>query len=749
MESLRVSLETYYADVVNIIAAANHIPDVEEHTKAALVNRLVKEIPRRAGDPDWLASLSDEERAVLAVVLEQGGQTTPADIAVPLALGGLVSLENMKDAPDGLPNLVEVLQSLLRQGVLVNLTPPVDRATRRNFSPLRDVAIPPEVVRVLPQQHLRVPDPQPDVLLTPPPARVEQYPISDLLRNLFFIWAELRREPASALKAGGIYKRDARRLARSMSISFSENEDEIRFLVDLLSQMRLLTETYDEVYATETEEAQDFWTHMPVVQARRLLTAIIDTVPDLTFDFSSLQMVRSYVYQMVQPRPIDMLFAEITELFGQMTENVWFPLRSFLALLTGGRAGTFLFSQQVVADLHQRLRWYGLHGNMAAREKKLDQALLAVERQASIRLLQHLQRLGVVILGYDTKAEAAPTALRPSPLVHAALTGRPYDDLGGKVGQIILQPDFQLLAMGPVALKTLSHIEYIAEREKVQPAAVAYRITRDSVYRALQNDKSLSDILHFLEEATEMPLPQNVARTLHEWGAQHERIVLRQPVMILQVDRPERLQTLQHDPDIGPIVHPLDATTAWVPSRSALKIERRLWELEMLPALSQGRDADLPHSLRWDGDGRLSARHPLPSLYVVGNVERFAEPVDDGWRLTPKSVREAVSAGLDVTEVIALVEKMTGVALSKEWEKRLKAWGGYYGDAQTARVRLLRFETDEAVAELRKMERRLRRRLHPVGEQDGALVVVEEQHWDEVQMLLEEWGIVVEEDSWW
>lgn len=748
MESLRLSLETYYADGVRAIAEANGIPDAEERTKRELINRLVKEIPRRAGDAATVAALTEAEQATLAVLLAHGGQSTPSEVAVPLALAGLIRLENVQDAANDLPTFESVLHALLHRGFLVNLTPPVGSSTRRRFTPLYEIAIPPEVVRVLSHVELAKPKPRSDLSLMAPPAHIEQRPMSDVLRRLFFVWAELRREPASALNAGGIYKRDARRLAKSLGLPFSEHEEEIRCLVDLLLEMGLLVETIDDVYVEESEDQLRFWSQPIVVQIRRLLSALNDLSPEITFDLSPLNAVRTYAYYTMNPRPIDMLYTDVLELFSGMTENVWFPLDAFLALLNGDKPGTFVLSQESVTTLYRQLRWSGVREHMSARRTRLREALRTVDRQGMEQILARLKELGVVMLGYD-EGGGPPIGLQLTPMAHAALTGQPYEDVDATLGQVILQPDFQLLALGPVPLETLSRIEHIAERTKVQPAAVSYRITRESVYRALQLDETLSGILGFLAEVTETPLPQNVARTLREWGAQHERITLREPVLVLQVDRPERLQQLREDACLRELLHPLDATMAWVPSRSALQVEQRLWELEMLPALSRGPDEDLSHSLSWEGGGRLQARHPLPSLYVTGTVQRFAEATDDGWCLTAKSVRSAVSAGLDVPEIVALVEQMTGGALPSTWEKRLKAWGGHYGDAQTARVRLLRFEAPETLTELRASERRLRRRLHPLDGQNGHLAVVEEKHWDDVRTVLEEWGVTVEKSTWW
>jgi len=174
---------------------------------------------------------------------------------------------------------------------------------------------------------------------------------------------------------------------------------------------------------------------------------------------------------------------------------------------------------------------------------------------------------------------------------------------------------------------------------------------------------------------------------------------------------------------------------------------------EMLPAYSQGPEADLPHSLRWDQDA-LRPRHPMPSLYVTGTLRRIAALPSSGtqnadhWQLTRQSVRAAVAAGMDVPAVIALIEQMTGTPMTPEWEKQLKAWGNHYGDAQIASVILLRLESDEALQELRRADRRLSRWIRPLPNAAG-LGVVDAKHYDEAQALLAEWGIVIEDKSWW
>ncbi|MGC9357300.1 MAG: helicase-associated domain-containing protein, partial [Anaerolineae bacterium] len=466
----------------------------------------------------------------------------------------------------------------------------------------------------------------------------------------------------------------------------------------------------------------------------------------LDLDLEPLISQGYYGYQAPVPHPPYHLYREILTLLNRLTDLTWFPFDTFLSLLNHGRWGDFLFPVNLVDDLYRRLSWYSWDGTHQEKKVGLEQNLQKLETQAVLQLLDSLVWLGVIVLGYRGRARA-PQLLRLSPPAHAALTHQPYEEPPTQPGQIIVQPDFQVLALGPVAIATLIRIEEIAKREKIQPAAVSYRITRDSVYPALQSGQTVRDILGFLEEVTGQPVPQNVSRTLQEWGSQHERIVIRQDVLIFQTDTSEMLDDLLEDSELKNWLHQVDDRTAWVHSDDAHRVEKRLEALEILPAFSRGPEADLPKSLCWEEE-QLRSRHALPSLYVTGTVRRIAEERDEGWALTPESVRGAVTAGLEAPEIVSLLERMTGAPLPEVWEKRLKAWSGHYGEAQTAHVRLLRVESPKVLRELRKSDRRLSRWLCPLEKGEG-LAVVRDDKWEQVVELLEEWGVVITESKWW
>ncbi len=747
MEPLAVSLEAYNAETVKLIAyTLGLIAENENARKDVLVGKLQRAIPARAASRDLIAGLPQAQRAALALTLARGGQIALRELVRPLVLSGLARLEDSAPlAKIKLPLVEDIAAELLRTGLLLNLTTPDSSSTKRTLGSPRELAIAPEVLQVLPQDLLKFPDLPPVSFAVPAPPRVVVAAFEDYVRRLFFIWAELRRQPAKTLKSGGLGKRDLRRIATGLALDLETEEETLRSCLALLRAAGLTRETTEQVIALDDAKALGFWENNPVAQLRLLLEAYPNVNLQLDFDISPL-LEAGYGYQQIVAQSSGPKHREILDLLRQIPGDTWFSFAMFMGLLNRGRAGDFMFTPQLVDSYYQRLGWYSWRENLEKKRVELARMLQETEAAALWQLLIPLSELGSLELGYAEQG-GLPVALRPSAVARAAFGGE-MAEFPSANGQIILQPDFQVLALGPVPLQILAALEYCAVREKLQPAAVSYRLTRDSVYAAFQRGQSPAALLAMLAEVTGQPAPQNVARTVQEWGAQHERIVARRDVLVLQADSPAMLTTLLADAEVGALLHPLDESTAWASSDHASRIERRLWQLAQLPAVSRGPQADLPHSLRWDGDA-LCARHPLPSLYVVGALRRIAEETEHGWRLTQKSVRAAATSGLAIPDVVALIVQMTGSPLSPEREKQFKAWGSHYGAAQTAEVRLLQLENAETLAELRKADARLRRWLRPLTPRAGNLAVVNEKHWDEVLSVLEEWGVAVEEGRWW
>ncbi len=763
MEPLPETLEQYHFDVLREMAACVGIQIGQTRPrKTWLVEQLAREIPHRIKSRDVLESLSEAERAVLALLLASEGETTVRDLLFPLAVAGLVVPNNTPKTNASLPTLSGVLRNLLRQGLIINLTfPPT--STRRNFSCVQDVAIAPEIQKILPKERFKLPEPRPVKSLAAPPDQVVHQDAEQFLRRLFFVWGEFRQQPARRLKSGDIGKRDLRRIAQNTGLSLETETEEswLRQLYGLLEQLALITSKDKKIVSVADKIALRFWNSNASDQLHKIMQAYVRSGEEETIDLSPISS-QVYYYGYLSPRAPSALRQEMIDLLAQLPAETWIPFSYLMTFLNHALSGAFVFNPEAVMDLNQRFATY-----RPDRQYSLQNALAKVEMQVIVSMLSQLNEFGLIDLGY----EESLAGVRLTEVAHAALTGVPYMSPETE-GQVVLQPDFQVLVMGPVSLGWLAALERFAIREKVSAGVTTYRITRESIYPALQSGDTIGAILAFLRQITNQPVPQNVERTLEEWSERHERILIHRDVFVLQTDVPAKLTRLMKDQKIGSYLHRIDDQTAWLHPTHANKIERRLWELDFLPAISKGPPEDLPGSLRLDQHGHLVSRHRLPSLYVEGTMRRIAQAVNgnsaDGaghgissvdqkemqeayrrWRLTPKSIKAAVEAHMTVPDIIALLEQMTEEELPLEWAKRVKAWGNHYGEGQLKQVFLLHLESSEALQELRDTVPNLRRWLQPLPESQDGVAIVEEEHLEEVKALLEEWGIALNRKSWW
>ncbi len=101
MEALRVSLDSYDAEVVRQIALTLGLRDADtKPVKSKLIQRLLTEIPRRAGTAEFIKALSDTDRVILALVMERGGQVACSHLLVSLFLSGLLPIALQADGMD-------------------------------------------------------------------------------------------------------------------------------------------------------------------------------------------------------------------------------------------------------------------------------------------------------------------------------------------------------------------------------------------------------------------------------------------------------------------------------------------------------------------------------------------------------------------------------------------------------------------------------------------------------------------------
>ena len=749
MERLSTSLENYHISTLREIADALTLRiDRRPARKGWLVGQLSRLIPQFARSEKFILSLSEAERGALAVMLKKESEDgmTPRKIALPLILAGLVYTES-QSAATPLPRVQDVLLHLMQKGLVVNLTEPSGSSKLRRLDVVQQLGIPPEVRSVLPTGILSPPSPQADKtrLQNLPPMDVRSADLRQHIRELFFMWAELRRQPARQLKSGEMGKRDRRRLARALSLDEEAGLDYIGRPYAMLQALNLVIVGDTDITAVESSAATLFWIAKPLGKLPNLLRAYTRLATEIP-NTPTQGPIFGY-FDGLTLQPVSRIREQIVAMLSQVAGIGWLSISLFHDLVTGDDPGTLALGEARQRSLLSSLRWYG-----NSHRRDIVDNLHDVEWHITKSVLEELGALGIVDLGYATtdteQAERELIALRVVPLVRDHYTDRPTAGaLSGEPWQVILQPDFQMLALGPVPFGILMNLEQFAEREKMDGSVVTYRVTRDGAYWAFQEQETAATILTYLEEATGQPAPQNVQRSLAEWHRQYERIVVRRQVSVLQVDTPEFLQQLLDDPILRTKLHRLDECTAWLHPQDQQSVQTRFLQLDILAAHSQGARADLGNSLRWH-DSELETKATVPSIYVTGALRRFAEPHNGRWRLTEKTTQHAATTGMDAKAIIAMIEEMTGESPTDHWQKRLKAWSSHYGGGQMVHVRLLRFERTGSLEELRRAEPMLHRWLQPLPNTHD-LAIINEHHADEIRDLLDSWGVEVTTKRWW
>src|SRR5206468_10566403 len=130
-------------------------------------------------------------------------------------------------------------------------------------------------------------------------------------------------------------------------------------------------------------------------------------------------------------------------------------------------------------------------------------------------MLGPLKWLGLV----DIKNEGNTPGFRLAQGASLVTGDAPYTIEEVPWGRLIVQPNFELVALAPVSETLLIQLDRFAERLGLEHIA-QYRITKASITRAIQHGLDAPTIQQILEEAAAGELPQNVQYSLAEWERQ-------------------------------------------------------------------------------------------------------------------------------------------------------------------------------------------------------------------------------------
>ena len=369
-------------------------------------------------------------------------------------------------------------------------------------------------------------------------------------------------------------------------------------------------------------------------------------------------------------------------------------------------------------------------------------------------VLGPLRWLGLV----DVNSEANATAFRLAGGITLVTSDSPPEVEDVPWGRLIVQPNFEMVALAPVSEALLIKLDRFAERLGLEHIA-QYRITKASVTRAIQMGLHADTIQQILEEATGgEEVPQNVRYSLVEWERQARRIELWQGATLLEVDDPALLDALFADDAAGHMLgRRLSPILAEVAPHQLSPLQEMLWQRDYLPALVSApvQDNPLEHGrfgareAQWKlhEDGLLQPLYAVTDLYLAAEIERVSERDEvTGWRkITPSIIQRACRAGLSLDVLIRFLQQYCEGGVPGSFLIRLKLWGGGYGEQPGIRVEQapLLYLQAEVLQDLLADEE-LQHLLGTEVAQQGRLVRVPPRNLERVVELLKDRGFVVE-----
>ena len=360
----------------------------------------------------------------------------------------------------------------------------------------------------------------------------------------------------------------------------------------------------------------------------------------------------------------------------------------------------------------------------------------------------------------DLDHEDHPGMFRMQP--GAATILSPETPIGEEIpwGRLIVQPNFELVALAPVSELLLVTLDRFADRVSLEHIA-QYRLTKASVTRAIQAGLRAETIQEQLERAAGGEIPQNVRYSLQEWDRQARRVELWQGATLVEVNDADLLDALFANEEIRPLFgRRLSPLLAEVAPYQLPAVQETLWKRNYLPAMTEAsfRDGTTENGrlavreLQWrlHDDGLLQPFYAVPDLYLVAEVERFSElDATTGWhKITSTSLQQALENSLTLDYILRFLQQYCENGIPASLLIRLKLWGNGYEGKQTIVVEdtpLLRLSAQ--ILQDLQTDEELKALLGSEVEQPSRLIHVNANDLDRVIALLRERGFNIEQNT--
>lgn len=318
----------------------------------------------------------------------------------------------------------------------------------------------------------------------------------ELIRHMTSLLTALGNTPATVLRSGALGVRELRRLAKVTGL----DQKRLALLVELAGYLRLVDAGFpDPPPANDTGEqafaptpAADTWLHQP---RERQWAALLDTW---------LRMPRR-AWQVGEPdrdgSAMAALSSELHDSYAPTQRHL------ILGVLAGAQPAVNLTPESVTAALH----WH--------RPRQLRRFGLRLVRET----LDEARQLGVVAHGALTSVGRAASTEGDPDEVEATTLKAMHAALPEPVDHFLTQADLTLTVPGPMTPELAEQVELVADLESGGAASV-YRISEDSVRRALDAGRSSSELIAMFTTHSRTPVPQSLTYLIEDVGRKHGQL---------------------------------------------------------------------------------------------------------------------------------------------------------------------------------------------------------------------------------
>ncbi len=333
--------------------------------------------------------------------------------------------------------------------------------------------------------------------------------VLDLLRHTEKLLAEWSREPPAVLRSGGLGVRDVRRTTRQLDV----DESTVALLVELAVAAGLVTRS-DEGIGGQLwlpTVAADSWL---ATRPERRWVMLVDGWLELP-RLPGLAGTRDD-----KDRPLAPLSDELRQ------PRAPAQRRRVLDVLADLPAGSGIHRPEELAAV---LAWRAPRRGGRRRDEMVSWTV----REATT--------LGVVALGALSSAGRA--ILRDNAGTAAAILDSVLPE---PVDHVLVQADRTVVAPGPLEPELAREIGLVADVESAGSATV-YRITEDTVRRALDVGRSAADLHELFRIRSRTPVPQSLSYLVDDVARRHGRLRAGAAAAFLRCDDPVLLaEVLAH-----------------------------------------------------------------------------------------------------------------------------------------------------------------------------------------------------------